>query len=195
MIEINLVPVNLRKQQGRGIGVFGSIALPEGILFGVGGIFVVILILIHGLLVSLWVVKGVRYAFYKTVWTKMLPDKNSIDSLSRQIKDLNSRTSTITGIASHKNILWSQKLNILSDTIPKGMWLKKIDWNNNILTIEGCAVSRFHDEITIVGNFVSNLQRTQDFIKDFSSLELNSVNRSKKGVTEVADFMMTAKAK
>lgn len=195
MIEINLVPANLRKKQLGGMGILDSIGLPKEVLLGTSGIFIAVLILIHGLLLSMWIAKFVRYGVYKVAWTRMLPDKNHIDALNQQMQDLKSRASTINNLTSQQNMLWSQKLNILSDALPKEVWLKQIGWNNEILTITGCAVSRFHDEISVVGNFVSNLHRTQDFMKNFLSLELNSVNRTKKGGTEVADFIITAKAK
>ncbi|MBI3601708.1 MAG: PilN domain-containing protein [Candidatus Omnitrophica bacterium] len=193
MIEINLVPLHLRKKEAGGI--WSSVGIPKVILFGVGGIFITLLVLMHGLLISLWVIQSTRHAIYQVIWQKMSPDKNNIDSINKELQDLKDRTSTIGDIASKKAILWSQKLNILSDTMPKEVWLKKVAWNNNVLTVEGSAVSKLRDEISIVGNFVSDLKKEESFVKDFSSLELTSVTRSKKGVTETADFIITAKVK
>ena len=195
MIGINLVPPHLRKKSGKGLEVLASIDLPKEILLGAGSLFLLILILIHAVLLGLWTVKFVHQMAYRMVWQGMLPDKNNIDSISQQIKDLKSKMSIITDITSPKTTLWSQKLNIISDAIPKGVWLNKINWSNNTLIIEGSTVSRSNDEISLVGNFVSNLKKSDDFVKDFSSVELNSVNRAKKGMSEVADFIITAKVK
>ena len=195
MIEINLIPPQLRKKEGRGVGILSLIALPKQTLLGVGGLFVALLILIHALSAGMWVIKAVRHVVYKGVWQKMSPDKTTVDSINQEVKDLKSKMSTITDIASKKAFLWSRKLNILSDAMPKGIWIRRISWNNTVLTIEGSAVSRLHDEISLAGDFVANLKKQEAFAKDFSVVELGSITRGKKGVTELVDFTITAKTK
>jgi len=195
MIEINLVPVHLRKKEAGGIWSSVAIGIPKEILFGVGGIFIAFLVLMHGLLIGLWFIQSTRHAVYQAIWQKMSPDKNNIDSINKELKDLKNKISTVDDVTSKKAVSWSQKLNILSDAMPKGVWIKKIAWNNTVLTVEGSAVSNLHEEIAVVGNFVSNLKKEKSFVKDFSSLELASVTRSKKGVTETTDFIITAKIK
>ena len=195
MIDINLIPPQLRKKENRGIGILSSIDLPKQTLLGAGGIFAALLILIHVLLAGMWVIKATRHVVYKTVWQQMSPDKTTVDSINQEFKDLKSKMSTIADIASKKAFFWSQKLNILSDTIPKGVWIKRISWNNTVLTIEGSSVSRLHDEISLAGDCVANLKKQEAFAKDFSVVELGSVTRGKKGVTEMVDFTITAKTK
>ena len=195
MIGINLVPVHLRKKEIRGAWSSVAIDIPKEILFGVGGIFIALLALIHGLLIGLWLMQFTRHAVDQAIWQKMSPDKNNIDSINKELKGLKNKISTIDNVTFKKAISWAQKLNILSDAMPKGVWIKKIAWNNTVLTVEGSAVANLHEEIAIVGNFVSNLKKEESFVKDFSSLELTSVTHSKKGVTETADFIIMAKVK
>ncbi len=195
MIEINLVPVNLRQKERSGAGIWTSIDLPKEILLGVGSMVIILLVLIHLSLIGMYVAKLTQQLMYKGTWQKMLPDKNNVDSISQELRDLRTKTATINDITSKKAIVWSQKLNILSDIAPKGVWFKKILWDNSLLVLEGSAFSKLHDEITIVGNFVSTLKKDEGFAKDFSSIELNSIGRSKKGMMEVADFKITAKVK
>jgi Tfp pilus assembly protein PilN len=193
MIEINLVSANLRKKENRGAGFLRSIDLPREVLYGIGSLFVLFLVLTHLALLTVYMVKFSKQMVYKATWQKMLPDKNNIDSISQELKDLRTKMVTIADITSKKSTLWSEKLNILSDVMPKGVWLRRIVWDNNTMIIEGSAYSKLHDEITTVGNYVSNIKKNENFAKDFSSIELNSVTRSKKGMTEVADFKITAK--
>jgi hypothetical protein len=61
------------------------------------------------------------------------------------------------------------------------------------LSIEGSVVSKTRNEINNVGLFISSLKQDNDFIKDFSSLEVNSIQRSKASSVEVADFTILAK--
>ena len=195
MIEINLVSDNLRKKENRGTGFLKSIDLPKEVIFGLGSLFVVLLVFIHLLLLGIYGFKLSKQFVYKATWQKMLPDKNNIDSIGQEVKDMRNKMATIADITSKKSTLWSQKLNVLSDVMPKGVWIRRIAWDNVALTVEGSAYSKFHDEITTVGNYVSNIKKDDNFTKDFSSIELNSVTRSKKGPTEVVDFKITAKAK
>jgi len=75
------------------------------------------------------------------------------------------------------------------------LWLRKMVLDKSSLTMEGSAVSKNHDEITNVGNFVSALKKNEAFMKDFSSLEVNSIQRGKRNSIEVADFTVMAKLK
>ena len=193
MITINLIPANLRKTTSAQAGFLQAIDLPKEILFGLGTLSISLLILLHLFLIGTYVVKLAQQMMYKATWEGMLPAKNTVDSISQELKSLRSKLSTINDITSKNAILWSQKLNILSDVVPKGVWFKKIVWDNKALMIEGSAFSKLHDEIPIVGSFVSILKKEENFVKDFLSVELNSVSRSKKGAVEVVDFKITAK--
>jgi hypothetical protein len=196
MIEINLIPANLRKKQSQGgVGVLKSIDLPREILFGLGSLLILLLISIHLILLVVYLAKFSQQMMAKATWERMLPDKNNVDSINQNMTDLRKKLATVNDVTSKKSMLWSQKLNILSDALPKGLWFRKIDWTNNLLTVEGSAFSKLHDEITIVGNFVSSLKKEPNFSKDFISIEVSSVTRSKKGMTEIADFKITAKAR
>ena len=195
MIEINLTPSNLRKNENQGMGALALIALPKEVLLGVGSLFIIALFSVHIVLIVFWSIRLSELTASNTQWQKMIPDKNNMDSINQEIKDLREKLNAVADITSKKAISWSQKFNILSDVMPKGVWIRKINWNNNVLNIEGSAVSKLHDEITIIGNFISNLKREENFAKDFLSIDLGSVNRSKKGAIEVVDFIITAKMK
>ncbi|MBF0489198.1 MAG: PilN domain-containing protein [Candidatus Omnitrophica bacterium] len=195
MIEINLVPIHLRKKENLGVGVLKSINLPKEIILGVGGIFITFLVFIHLVLIGGYVVKFIQQLVYKDTWQRMVPDKNNVDSIGKEIKDLRSKLSTIGDITTKKALVWSQKLNILSDVAPKGIWFRRIIWDNKILIIEGSAYSKLHDEITVVGSFVTSLKKDVGFSKDFIAIELNSISRIKKGIAEVVEFKITAKTK
>jgi Tfp pilus assembly protein PilN len=195
MIEINVLPIPLKNKGTQGVGFLKSIQLPREILIGAGGIFVSGLLIVHLLLLLGFAIQLGRQMIYKRTWQGMLADKKNIDSIGQEMKDLRARITTINEITSKKSIVWSAKLNILSDQLPKGLWLRKIVWDNKLLVVEGSAYSKFHDEINSVGNFVSSLKKEEEFIKNFSSMEVNSVTRTKRGGTEVVDFKVIAKVK
>ena len=101
----------------------------------------------------------------------------------------------ISDMTVEKSVLWAPKFNIISDVIPKGLWIRKMTLDKAGLTIEGSAVSKNQNEINNVGLFLSVLKQNNDFIKDFSSLEVNSIQRAKSSSVEEADFTVMAKLK
>jgi len=61
--------------------------------------------------------------------------------------------------------------------------------------VEGSVVSKTQNGINNVGLFLSALKQNDDFMKDFFSLEVNSIQRSKVNTVEVTDFTAMAKVK
>ena len=195
MITINLVPEHLRKKISRSVLSSLGVDIPREVLLGVGGVFVIVLVLSHVVLFAAQAVQALRLASVKARWEKLLPDKNRLDAIGSELRDMHKKMTTITGIASAKTGQWSRKLNILSDTLPKGVWLKKISLDNKSLTLEGGVFSKAGSEIVIVGDFVADLKKDPAFADDFSSIEVQSIQRGRQGPTEVAEFIVTAKLK
>ena len=91
-------------------------------------------------------------------------------------------------------MLWSPKFNAISDVLPRGLWIRKMTLDKTGLVVEGSGVSKTQNEINEVGLFLSALKRNNDFMKDFSSLEVNSIQRETNTI-EVTDFTVMAKVK
>lgn len=193
MIDINLVPSNLRKKsKGQLLGGI-AINLPQEIILGISGGLVLLLITAHLLLGALMAINLVRVMAAKGQWQGLLPDKNALDVIANEIKDLRKKMNTINDIAAKRSIGWSRNLNVISDNMPGGVWLKAIALDSKALTIEGYAVSKAKNEITLIGGFVANLKKDQQFVKSFSSVEVNAISRVKRSTTEIAEFTVTAK--
>src|SRR4051812_13208462 len=122
MIEINLIPVTSRKKS-HGLSS-SSINIPQEFLFGLGGALVLLLVAIHLVLGALWLVKFTQLSSYKGQWQKVLPDKTILDGLGNESKDLKKKMDLISGMTAKRALSWSRKFNIISDTLPKGLWLK-----------------------------------------------------------------------
>jgi len=80
-------------------------------------------------------------------------------------------------------------------SLPRGIWLKKIALNDEMLFIEGSAISKEMTEIISINRFTSNLKANKDFIEHFTDLELGSIQRRKIKSVEIADFVITMKVK
>ncbi len=195
MIVINLVPEHLRKKSAKGVLSSMGLGIPREVLLGVGGAFVAFLVVAHVLLLAAQSVQGVRLGLVKARWEKLLPDRNRIDAIGTELRGLRKKATTIIGITSARTGPWSRKMNVLGDALPKGVWLKKINLDKGTLTLEGSTFSKTQSEIVTVGDFVANLKKEGAFADDFLSIEVQSIQRSKRGPTEVVDFVITAKLK
>lgn len=193
MIKINLAPSNIKNNDQQGL--LKSLDLPREILIGLGGLVLTVLIAFHLLFLAGYVIELAKQIVYRVTWQGMLPDKKNIDSISQEMRELRSKIATINEVTAKKSMTWSQKFNLLSDQIPKGVWLTRILWDGKTLVLEGSAYSRFRDEINLVGNFVAALKKEESFMKDFVSVELSSVIRAKRASVEIVDYKVTAKAK
>ena len=125
----------------------------------------------------------------------MLPDKKNIDAIGNEAKDLKNKMATITDMTVKRSLSWSMKLNAISDALPKGVWFKRITLQDTTLVLEGSAVSKQKNEIAVVGNFVNTLKKNESFMKDFASLEVNSIQRGKQHNVDIVDFTIAAKLK
>ena len=99
----------------------------------------------------------------------------------------------IADMTTKKSIAWAPKFNTNSDVLPRGLWIRKMTFDKMGMVVEGSVVSKTENEINNVGLFLSALKQNDDFMKDFSSLEVNSIQRGRNNAVEVTDFIVMAK--
>ncbi len=195
MIDINLIPPSSRKQNVKGVLSSFSLGLPQDIFIGVAFGFVVLLVAIHILLCGVWVVQGVFYLTAQSHWNKVLPDKNNLDAIGTEVKDLKKKVDSLKDMSSSKSLGWSRRLNVISDAVPNWLWLRKMTLDAKSLTMEGTVSAKNQNEISIIGGFVEKLKRDSFFMADVSVIEVGTVQRSKRGTTDVANFTVVVKFK
>jgi len=194
MIDINLIPADLRKNaQGKENAL--TINIPHEIILGVSVGLVFILVSVHLVLGVIWLRANGRLSQYNAKWQEVLPDKTYRDSIIKETGELKKKFTMISEMTTKKAFLWAPKLNIISDSLPKGVWIRKMTLDKVGLTIEGSVVSKNQNEINNVGKFLSALRQNNEFMKDFSSLEENSIQGGKNNAVEVTDFSVMAKLK
>ncbi len=194
MIDINLIPPNLRKKR-KGQFAIGQSTLPLEVIIGIGGGFLAFLFLLH---VTLFLVDMSKKAYKMSLqkqWDNMSPAKQKFDAMVNDMHSLQSKQKTIEDLVGSSRILWSQKLNILSDLLPRGVWLRKMELQDSLLLVEGSAISRKNEEMTNVHSFASSLKANKDFMDHFSDLELGAIQTRTIGKVEIADFIFKTKSK
>jgi Tfp pilus assembly protein PilN len=194
MIQINLVPIALRKKKGSQF-LAGNLKIPMEILVGSALALVMLLVCVHVLLIFLNVGKVMQHKSLQARWSKMQPEKQKADEVVQRLRELQARNKDVENMKTGQGLLWSQKLNIISQVLPKGVWIKKISLKEDMLFIEGSSISRQKKEMTNVHTFTSALKNEKKFLESFSDLELGSIQRRKIQNLEVVDFLITTKIK
>lgn len=187
MIEINLLPIELRKRK-----TLKKITIPKEFIVVLGVILLAALLLFHALLQVFVIVNNMAYNQLNKKWISIQPQKKQIDSLKGQIKKLKDSETAFSQVVG-QGLEASQKLNIISDSLANGVWLNDILMSGDILEIDGGCVSSSHQELVQVGKFLSALKNGKRIREDFPKLELVSVFRNKIGRVEMVDFMISSR--
>lgn len=193
MINLNLIPVDLRKKSKGLLG--GTINLPREILLGVGVLVVFLLVLIHSFLTINWLVKRIALQQVSNNWKSVEPDKKAIDAIGEEVKAINKKMKSLEDFVKKRQTTWSQKINIISDVMPKGVWLTKLVIDEKSLVLQGMGVSKQRNEIVMIGSLNTALKKEPMFASDFSNIEVNAINRAKFNTADVSQFTLTAKLK
>lgn len=193
MIDINLIPPHLRKaRKGR---ILGTINIPLEIIIGCGGGLLFLLGMIHVGLLLVNVGKLAQHKSLKHQWEMMRADRENVDSVVSKMRTFQGKYTALENVAKKAELSWAQKLNLLSEFLPRGMWYKKIALNDGMLFIEGSVISQGVNEISSVSHLISKLKGSEAFMGDFTELELGSIQKRKVKNIEIADFVITMKLK
>jgi len=187
MIEINLLPEELRKKR-REIKVISEIS--KAIILRI----IVIVFFIHLGLGLLTLIRLINLHRLNRIWSEFGGKREEFDNLRKEMETLEKIKLDLNKLAGIK-ILWSKKLNIISDKIPKGIWLREIFCSKDKFKIEASCVSKKLDKTERIRNFLENLRKDSDFSKDFRSLELESVTRKSIKGQEILDFTLSGEIK
>ncbi len=186
MIEINLLPEELRKKKSE--PCFNLNMEAEKLKFWIGGGAVGILILI---VMILFLGSFIRKAQINGLLAR---EKNfsgrlsQIDSVNKEIAVLKAKMSILDQLTKRK-FLWTEKLNQLSDLVLPGIWFTHVYTDSeNRLIIEGSVFSKSEEAMASVGKFMKNVKDDQQFFKDFKNIKLESVQRKNKEERDMVDF-------
>lgn len=195
MIEINLVPQHLRKKRRSRILIGGGFFLPREIVAGMIGGIGVLLVIIHVILQFMIGVKYIQHRAYSLKLDRIAAQKGDVDQVFGNLKRLQNKMKTIESLLGKDYVLWSQKLNQISDVLPRGVWLTRLTLEDKALMIQGSSVSKESDQMIFVHNYTSQLKEDEAFAVSFKNMELGLIRSRKINGTPVADFTITAELK
>ncbi|OGX07767.1 MAG: hypothetical protein A2Z88_03220 [Omnitrophica WOR_2 bacterium GWA2_47_8] len=196
MIEINLVPRNLRKRKTSTGNIAASkLNIPKEALVGLCGGLFVLLVAVVIVLQLLIFIKYAQHKKLKTQWDEILPSKTATDAVVSKLRSLRLKSKSVENILVKKEISWAKKLNEISDNLPRGVWLRRIVFDQNAFLIEGSAVSKGQNEMINVHQFAANLKAKEGFLENLTDFELGAIQGRKIKTIDVADFTIKAKVK
>jgi Tfp pilus assembly protein PilN len=193
MININLTPPHLRKKEKPHL--LGKVNIPLEVIIGCGGGLLVLLGVVHVLLLFVNIGKLAQHKALEKQWETMKPSKENVDSVVSEMRALQGKYKSIEEITGKAGVSWAKKLNILSDNLPRGVWLRKVALEEGVLYIEGSAIPKETSEIISIHHFTTNLKQDASFMEHFMDLELGSIQRRRIKTVEIADFVVTIKVK
>ena len=89
-------------------------------------------------------------------------------------------------------IEWSKKLNVISDNLPRGVWIRKLTLRDDRFLIDASSISRDQQELINASRFLSTLKEKELFVEQLEDLELGPmIKRNIKNI-EVTDFLITS---
>jgi hypothetical protein len=194
MIKIDLLPQGVRKDKtGLLDGGFGSVAseVVLGIFLAAGAF----LLVVHLLLAATAVAKIAQHKMLEARWQGMAAQKSAYDTVFNEAKALQARMNTLRPITAERGSIWSRLMNDVSDSVPKGVWLKELSLNKKVLTISGSSVSRVQAEMMAAGSFASALKERQTVKDSFTGVDVDSIQRRDLQGLSIADFTIKAKLK
>ena len=194
MIEINLVPYSLRKNKKDKFS-FRDFNIPLEIVIGLGGGLIVLLILVHVFLEVINIRNMAKHKEFQKEMEVISPQKQQVEKVINELRSLQNTQKAVQDILPDRKIFWAKKLNIFSDSIPRGVWLKRINLDGDVLLIEGSAISTDNEAMINVHQFTSTLKSQREFLEHFNDLDLGSIQRRKIKQMDIADFMITVRLK
>jgi Tfp pilus assembly protein PilN len=189
MIEINLLPEELKTKAKK---IAKSTQLSQ-ILYFIPLAFG-ILIIIHIYLFGVFITKNITLGTLNNKWKTLQPQRKILEDFKKGYEGSSQDASIIKQLLAQR-IFWSAKLNKLSLNLPKGVWFKEFVTTNKNFILKGSVVSLQKEEMDLINKFIDNLKKDRDFFKDFSNLELTSVQRKVIGGYDVADFILAGALK
>jgi len=212
MIEINLLPQELRKKESPFAKIdFSALSLKNipiaGVAIGVVGLVVAVQLFVSAMSLYYNVTLGSLNRRYGAIAEK----KKEADALKLRTAIINKKSGAIDELML-KRFSWAKKLNALSDSMTPGIWLVELNYDEQsvdrsaaamrpgqgkgpgpagALVISGYAAGAGEQGAALVGKFIKNLKESEVFFSDFNQIELVSIKADRVQNQEVMNFRIS----
>jgi type IV pilus assembly PilN-like protein len=202
MIEINLLPKELRKVQKITSQIPDLPLIP--IIAGVIGIFIMFNFLVSGVGYK----NGILEKRYNKKWDAMHSERMQTGQISRETKNLQRKLNAINKI-DKPLVSWTQIMNGLNQAMTTRVWLSNLEVGYEIksirrgvstsipvsLEINGYALGTSGQATSQVAKFITSLKGKNDFSQFFDAIELEKLSKNEVAGQEVMTFNLSCKFK
>ena len=194
MIEINLLPEELRIRSAKSAQAKEKSGGAKKILYLVPAVIALLLIM-HIYFLGIIIFKNFQLAALNYQWLKLEPERKRIENMQKEYSSSSVEFQTIEQITAQRLNL-AQKLKSLSYSLPSGIWFNELSISEREgLSLKGSVVSLAKEEVGLLNKFIDNLKSDKEFYNGFDRLELSSVTRRSISNYEVIDFVLMGEFK
>jgi len=194
MIEINLLPEEYRKKVKSSmniakniknfhglIGKYKAVKMPSITIAAGGALLVALVLFLYP------VYQGHKIKILGKQWKAIEKDFQQVEAAQKELKELQDKESIVKKILKSR-ILWSQKLNVISDSMPDEIQLTEIatrietkdDYDRDVLVVSGLVPSYSGERA--IGDLIKGLRENNDFVGNFPLIEPPSTQTSIGGI-------------
>lgn len=194
MIRLNLLPPEYRKKkpaftfeqlpiiQALPLHLLSGLPLRRIYLFAGGGLLALYTLAFLSVQMNTLSLKGLEKQ-----WTQLSQEREKVDRMTRDYTELEATEKAVEKL--HHQFRWSQKLQQLSDSMVRGIWLRELSLGEErTLILTGTAASPKGDQTALVGRFIRSLNENKAFFTDFKDVKLESIKRRSIQTLDVMDF-------
>lgn len=188
MIRINFLPLEMRKAAKKLLPKKSILSME--VIIGSIAAFAVIVILLHVALMVMNVKRLTKYKVVKAEWDSMQPEKRKVDKVLGELNRYREQKKEVKDFQVGTLKIWAPVLNMISDQIPRGVWLSRLTIEEEKILLQGSAIERDTPAVVSVHNFVNNLEEASDGMRMFQSFEMESVQNRTLNQIKLAEFLI-----
>ncbi len=193
MIELNLIPTHLRKKKRKTLSLGGrDVRIPREAVIGLIGGLLVLLLAVHVVLQLVIMYKYFNHQKMEQGWEQMSSSQTNVNRVLNELRRLQGNLKAIDNMRGTDRISWSKKLNLISEHLPRGVWLDWVSMDGRTLVLRGSSVSKSNTQIISIHNFTENLSNSKDFMLGLRNIETGLIKSRDIQTTPVADFSISA---
>ena len=190
MIEINLLPQEMRKKEPRFKAVeFGEIDLKNLPVKNIGIAAAAVLIALHAILFVIGSYSKSRAAAMSKKYNAIMPERNNALALKSQIDLMNRKVAAIDELMV-KCFGWAEKLSDLNDSITPGIWLSELKYEERI---GERAIQSSAKQASATGKNQALKQSTEKVIFRYLMISGYASSMGEQGTASIGKFIKSLK--
>ena len=199
MIELNLLPKELRRKEKRQLPCIKVVPIAAGIVGALIALHVVLVIFSFG--------SSLSFKRSTARWEELRPQKEQTERTAAEVADIEKKMNAVRKIASPP-LDWVRMLGGLNEAVIPNVWLfefkpgasrgarqDKFSGVPKYIEISGYALGKSEVATSHVAKFINSLKKTADFSDYFDEIELEAVNSKVIAGEEAMVFKLTCTVK